>query len=404
MPHLSITTDAELRDYCRRLADADLIAFDTEFVSEDTYRPQLCLVQVAAAGEMAVIDSMTIDDMSPFWDTLAEPGHETVAHAGREELRFCLHANGKRPHCLFDVQIAAGLVGLEYPAAYRTLVSRLLGENVPKGETRTDWRRRPLSEHQIEYALQDVVHLKDLRDELDNRLERLNRRSWLDEEMEAWQDRVERAESEERWRRVSGLSGLSRKSLAIARELWRWREAEAESRDSPPRRILRDDLLVELARRQTADVKRIQAVRGLERRHLQKSMPRISQRIEQALDLPEDAWPSKGRRHSRPPFVLLGQFLASALSAVCRSADLAPSLVGTAEDVRELIAYHLDARGDAGKGELPALGRGWRAEVVGGKINDLLDGKFALCVSRPLAEQPLGFVDLPVKSESTSES
>jgi ribonuclease D len=406
--YLSISTDAELRDYCRELAGADLIAFDTEFVSEDSYRPHLCLIQVAAAGRLAVIDTLTIDDLGPFWETLAAPGHETVVHAGREELRFALQATGRRPHRLFDVQIAAGLVGLEYPAAYRTLVTRLLGQNVPKGETRTDWRRRPLSQRQIDYALQDVVHLKDVRDELQTRLERLERRAWLDEEMQAWQDRIEQAESEERWQRVSGISGLSRRSLAIARELWRWREAEAESRNQPPRRVLRDDLLVELARRQTADRKRIQAVRGLERRHLQRSMPEIAERIERALQLPEDALPSRGRRQGRPPFVLLGQFLAAALSAICRSADLAPALVGTAEDVRELVAYHLGVdgtgkrRGERSREEhLPALGRGWRAEVVGNRINELLDGRIALRVDRPLADQPLGFVplDRPAKSQ-----
>ncbi len=399
MPHSYITTVAELHDYCGELATAERIAFDTEFVSEDTYRPQLCLIQVAAAGRLAVIDALAVEDLNEFWETLAAPGHETVVHAGREELRFSLQAIGKRPRQLFDVQLAAGLVGLEYPAAYRTLVTRLLGEHVPKGETRTDWRRRPLSDRQIEYALQDVLHLYALRDELVARLDRLNRRGWLEEEMRAWEQRVEQADSQERWRRVSGLSGLSRRSLAIARELWRWREAEAESRDSPPRRILRDDLLVELARRQTADVKRIRAVRGLERRHLQRSLPEISQRIERAMALPEGDLPTKPQRQSRPPLVLLGQFLSAALSAICRSADLAPGIVGTSEDVRELVAHHLEL---GPSGETPTLGKGWRAEVVGNRIHDLLDGRCALLVHKPLAEQPLGFVDLPPGEQGVS--
>jgi ribonuclease D len=397
--HLSITTPDQLLEYCRQLADADLIAFDTEFVSEDTYRPDLCLIQVAAAGQLAVIDTVAIDDLTPFWEVLAAPGHETVVHAGREELRFCLQAVGKRPHNLFDVQIAAGMVGLEYPAAYGTLVTRLLGKSVQKGETRTNWRTRPLSGGQIEYALQDVVHLRDLRDELVDRLNRLQRLSWLKEEVLAWQDRVEHAESTERWQRMPGLSGLTRQNLAIVRELWRWREAEAESRNSPPRRVLRDDLLVELAKRKSADIKRIRAVRGLDHRHLQRSLPALSERIEFALQMPERDWPSKARRQSRPPFVLLGQFLSTALSSICRAADLAPGIVGTADDVRDLIAYHLKA--DAvQQSEPPALARGWRAEIVGSKIADLLDGKYGLKIERPHSDQPLTFFTIPDPPQS----
>ncbi|MCO6456603.1 MAG: ribonuclease D [Pirellulaceae bacterium] len=401
MQYQSITTDAELHEYCRHLAGADLIAFDTEFVSEDTFRPQLCLIQVAAAGGLAVIDSLAVSDLTPFWEVLARPGHETVVHAGREELRFSLDAIGQRPHALFDVQLAAGLIGLEYPASYATLVNRLLGKSVQKGETRTNWRARPLSSRQLDYALQDVIHLRDLRDELETRLARMNRRSWLSDEMQSWQERVEHAENSERWRRVSGLSGISRQGLAIVRELWRWRESEAQARNCPPRRVLRDDLLVELAKRQTADPKRIRAVRGLEHRHLQRSLPQISERIEQALKLPERDWPAKPQRHSRPPMILLGQFLSVALSSICRAMDLSPAIVGTADDVRELIAYHLGmTTGD--DGQPPLLARGWRAEVVGSKIEELLDGKLALRIARPLSEQPLEFL-LPAQRGANAE-
>ena len=117
-----ITTDRQLADFCRDLADIPAIAFDTEFVSEHTYRPVLCLVQVAAAGRLAVIDSLAVRDMTPFWQLLATPGHETIVHAGREEFLFCLQAVGARPHNLFDIQIAAGLVGYEYPAGYGSLM------------------------------------------------------------------------------------------------------------------------------------------------------------------------------------------------------------------------------------------------------------------------------------------
>ncbi|MES1213310.1 MAG: HRDC domain-containing protein, partial [Singulisphaera sp.] len=261
MKHELVTTDRQLEDLCRSLADAKQIAFDTEFVSEDTYRPQLCLVQVAAAGRLVVIDPLKITDMSPFWRVLAEGGHETIVHAGRQEIEFSLAAIGRVPNRLFDVQIAAGLVGLEYPASYGSLVSKLLGIIAQKGETRTDWRRRPLSDRQLEYALADVDHLAEMREKLGQRLERLKRTSWFDTEMADWLTDVQNAQNRERWRKVSGSSSLPPRGLATVREIWLWREAEAARRNCPVKRVLRDDLIVELARRRSTDPKQIRAIR-----------------------------------------------------------------------------------------------------------------------------------------------
>ena len=148
MSYQQITTAGQLAEFTARLASAETIAFDTEFVSEDTYRSDLCLIQVAADGELAVIDPLAAGDVSSFWKVIASGSHETIVHAGREELVFCLTATGRRPTRLFDIQIAAGLVGLEYPAGYGALLGKVLGERPQKGETRTDWRRRPLSRQQ----------------------------------------------------------------------------------------------------------------------------------------------------------------------------------------------------------------------------------------------------------------
>jgi ribonuclease D len=386
----NITTERELIDFCEVASSAKSIAFDTEFVSEDSYRPDLCLIQVAAGPRLAVIDTKVVTDVTPFWRMLSADGHQTVVHAGREEFRFCRGAIGQRPRNLFDVQIAAGLIGLEYPAAYNTLISKLLGKTLQKGETRTDWRRRPLSQRQLEYALQDVVYLEPLRDILESRLEKLGRRTWLDAEMASWQDQLEAAESDQRWRRVSGISGMTPRSLAIIRELWRWREIEAESRDRPAKRVLRDDLIVELAKRQTADIKRIRAVRGLERGDLQRHLPKLARCIERALSLPDSQCPRIIRGGGGPQLNLLGQFLTTALGCICRAATVAPSLVGTGQDVRDLIAYRLGLN-DVSQTELPALAQGWRAEVVGHSIDELLAGQLSIRITDPLSEQPLAF-------------
>src|SRR4029079_14747751 len=170
--------------------------------------------------------------------------HTTIVHAAREELNFALHACGRRPPNLFDTPLTDGCCRPEYPASYGSVVTRFLNARPAKGEQRTDWRRRPLSEEQIEYALEDVRYLLPLHDAMQRKLKKLNRSEWLTEEMERWLSEVHDSRDRPRWRRVPVLANMSRRNLAIVRELWMWRRSEAERRDVPPRRVLRDDLIV----------------------------------------------------------------------------------------------------------------------------------------------------------------
>lgn len=383
----NITTDAQLQDYCRELSAFTSIAIDTEFVSERTYRPELCLVQVSAGGRHAVIDPLTIDDLRPFWEMLVSGSHETIVHAGRGEMEFCFLSAGRLPERLFDIQIAAGLVGIEYPAGYGTLIGKLLGETSQKHETRTDWRRRPLSKRQVDYAVEDVYYLPLMRDRLCARLEELGRLEWMNEEMRTWSDDLRHAMSSERWRRVSGNSGLNHRSLAIVRELWKWRESEARRRDQPVRYVLRDDLIIELAKRQTSDEKRIRAVRGLERGDLLRRMNEIVACIDRALSLPDEQCPPRAPRLPAPQHSVLGQLLFAALGSVCRQAQLAPNLVASPNDIRDWIAHRLAP--DNHHRHPPQLAHGWRAEFVGRLFEDLLSGKMAIRIGDPASDYPL---------------
>lgn len=385
--HQFISTQSHLAEFCDSIRNAKLVAFDTEFVSEDRYRPELCLLQIAADKQYAVVDTLAFDDLSAFWRLLTEGDCRTVVHAGREEFLFCLRAMNQRPKDWFDVQLAAGMIGLEYPSSYGSLISKLLGESLNKHETRSDWRRRPLSDAQIRYALDDVVYLERMHDLIEKKVKKLNRESWLAEELTSWQDALEASEQQENWRRVSGATGLSSRSLAVVRELWRWRDRTAKEEDRPPRRVLRDDLIVELARRKTSDVKKFRNIRGLEHRGVRKRLDEIGEAIRTALELPAEECPQTPARGKRPQLALIGQFLSTALGSICRDAKLAPSIVGTSQDVRDLIAYRLGLV----KSDPPALARGWRAEIVGSVIEDLLDGKLAIVVDDPSAAQPLSF-------------
>ncbi len=381
-----ITTPDQLREFCERAATSKFIGFDTEFVSENRYRPELCLVQVATENEIAIIDTLSIRDTSYFWNMLVDGTHVSIAHAAREEFLFCYRTCGERPKNLFDVQLAAGFIGLDYPSSYGNLVGRLVGKTIDKGETRTDWKRRPLSDSQIEYAIQDVIHLKPLYNKIHSGLKKMGRLKWLDEELSTWITTLEKMETEPQWRRVSGITNLNRPALAIIREVWSWRETEARKRNRSPKRILPDDLLVELARRGTADIKRLKAIRGMENRIANGSLMPISNAVARALELPKDKYPQRLPRSKTMSLGLLGQFLTTALNVVCRRSNIAPSLVGTANQVRQLAAWklgliHLD--------EPPELARGWRAEIVGQLIEKVLDGKIAIRVDDPRSDMPL---------------
>jgi ribonuclease D len=398
--HETITSSAQLAHFCGRLARADRIGIDTEFVSEDTFRPELCLVQVATAEELAVIDPYRVRDLTQFWRTLSEGNHVTIAHAAREELNFALLSCGRPLANLFDTQIAAGFCSNEFPASYGSVVSKFLNIRPAKGEQRTDWRRRPLTDDQIDYALEDVRYLLPLHEEIRYRLEQLKRLDWFAEETRTWTAEVRQARERPRWRRVSGIGNLSPRSLAIVRELWQWRHRQAEQRDIPPRRVLRDDLIVEIAKRKSDNVERIRGIRGMQRSLKRETIGEIAACVRRGLDVELDEFERRTPESMPSQLNVLGQFLSPALSSICRNANVATSLVGTASDVRDLIAYRMGFGCVEGDEPLPVLARGWRAELVGHLIEELLAGKKSIRIVDPLSEHPLGFD--PVSHHETS--
>ncbi|QDU87661.1 Ribonuclease D [Pirellulimonas nuda] len=385
--HDTINSPAQLAELCERLSSAKRIGFDTEFVSEDTFRPELCLVQVAADGLLAVIDPYEVGDLTPFWRLLADGDHVTLAHAAREEINFSLEAIGAPPANLFDTQLAAAFCAAEYPAAYSSVVTRFLGIRPEKGEQRTDWRRRPLTTDQINYALEDVRYLDALHDAIGGEVEKLGRTQWLADETAGFVQEVTEARGRERWRRVSGIGNLGPRNLAVVRELWRWRQAEAERRNLPPKRVLRDDLIAEIAKRKLSSADKIKAIRGMQHGQLKKATDEIAACVQCGLEASLDGIRGGSRKPPPPQLNLLGQFLAPAVNSICREQNIAASLVGSATDLRELIAERLGFASP--EDDPPALACGWRAELIGNLIDDLLAGKTSIRISNPRSEHPL---------------
>lgn len=396
MQYESINTTAELEVFCENIATESLVAFDTEFVSEDTYRPKLCLIQVATPKYLALIDPESVEDTTCFWELLSNPGRTVIAHAAREESRFCFRYSGKPIAGLFDTQLAAGFVGMEYPASLATLVGKLVNKTLPKGETRTDWSRRPLSNAQIQYALHDVTDLIQMYEQLNQWVKELDRAKWLEEETDRLQQKVIDGETKENWRRVSGSSGLKPRQLEIIRHLWRWRENEAKRRDRIPKRILRDDLMVELARRSISDPQKIRDIRGMERRGLADHYDAIFAAIQMGLKTPDKDLPRRPRGTRRSVSPMLSQFLSTSIACISRQQKLAPPIVGNADDVRELLGYELDRRDHD---RTPALLDGWRGEIVGKTFRQILAGKLAIRVADVRETQPLEFIDTEMNPE-----
>jgi len=367
-----------------------VIGFDTEFVSEDTYRPKLCLIQVATEDHLAIIDPIEVEETAPFWELLTESGRTVIAHAAREESRFCYRFTGKPINGLFDTQLAAGFVGMEYPASLGNLVQRLTGKTLPKGETRTNWERRPLTEDQITYALHDVTDLLSMCRQLSEMTAKLNRTDWLTEETENFQQKVIDAETRENWRRVSGSSGLNPRQLEAVRQLWLWRENRAKTIDRLPRRVLRDDLIVELAKRGSTSVQKVKSIRGMERRALFDHYQEIADAIQVANDTPDDDLPRRPRGSRRVVSPMLSQFLSTSIACISRQHKLAPPIVGNAEDVRELLGYELDRKKNDHQ---PSLLKGWRGEIVGATFRKILAGELAIRVADVKETQPLEFIE-----------
>jgi ribonuclease D len=382
-----ITTSAALADLVQHLRSAGRFAFDTEFVSEETFEPNLCLIQVATSERLAVIDPLEIRDLSPFWDAVIDPSIDVVMHAAGEDLRICKIKTGTVPARVYDVQIAAGLLGPGYPLSLGNLANQRLGVTLSTGETRTDWRRRPLSPAQLRYALDDVRYLLEIADGMADELNRLGRTAWAEAEFAEFLGDIRDRNDEDRWRRLPGLHQLNRRGLEVARRLAEWRQADARRANRPLRSVLRDDLLIAIAKRQPTSRRDLEALRDFNRPHLLSKANEILDVIAQALDTPGEMLPQPSERHDEGPGVaMVVSLLSATLARCCGQARVAVGLVGGASDLRELIRWYVEGSVEE---FTPALARGWRWEVCGQTLMDVLTGRRALRVVDPEADVPV---------------
>jgi ribonuclease D len=367
-----VDSEAALRTVCAQLAKAPRFALDTEFVGERTYVPALELIQVATAEEVALIDCRAVESLAPFFALLVEPGVEKVLHAGQQDLDLFHSLTGAVPAPVFDTQVAAALAGYGAQVGYAQLIERLLGVTVDKSETLTDWSRRPLTKAQLAYAVDDVRYLLPACDALRAQLDKSGRWEWAVEECR----RLERSvrsipmEPEDAWLRVRGRGSLRARGLVVLRALAAWREESASSRNKPRATIVRDEALVEIARKAPTTVDGLRGLRAVHSRDLERHAGEVVRRIAAALETPKESWPQPAPPPTTTPSTGVVELLQAVLRLRAEETGIAPTLLATNADLQLLVQRHAAGNAD----ELPVM-QGWRKDIVGGALLALLEGR-----------------------------
>ncbi|MEJ2059280.1 MAG: ribonuclease D [Acidihalobacter sp.] len=359
-----IDTPQSLGTFCHELAGSDWLAIDTEFLRERTYRAQLCLIQVANDTRIACIDPLAIADLSPLWELLGDARSTKILHAGYQDIELVYQESGLIPTPVFDSQYAAGLLGLGEQMGYARLVETLLGIELDKSQSRTDWSARPLSADQLTYAADDVRHLGTIYPRLRHELEQAHRLTWLEEDMAALH-RPERftTNSEEAWRNVRGAGALDPRGLAILQGLAAWREQEAMHRDKPRGWILRDEHLLKLCFLKPEDHHALEAVPELSPGFLRRYADTVLAAIRAGLQLEEDALPPA--IDTGPPSAeerAQIKTLQQRLREIATQQSISAPLIANRAEIESLVRGRRDLR----------VLQGWRRQVAGEALLALL--------------------------------
>ncbi|HEX3755694.1 MAG TPA: ribonuclease D [Rhizomicrobium sp.] len=371
-----IETTEALRDFLAELSDAPYLALDTEFLRDQTYYPKLCLIQVAAPGDReAIIDPLAPGiDLAPFYELLKRPDIVKVLHAGRQDIEIFSLQGGVLPYPLFDTQIAAMVCGFGDAASYETLARKIAHVEIDKSARFTDWSHRPLSKRQLEYALADVTYLKVIYEWMKVRLAKTGRAAWLEEETAALRNPdLYRLDPADAWKRLKPRS-TNKRFLALLAALAAWREREAQTRDIPRGRVLKDEALTEIAAHppETPEgLERIRAVpKGFANSRMGKSLMEAIAAGHEAIP-PEHAPTSAPPRRRREPSPAVVDLLKTLLRLKAEAAGVAPRLIANSDEIERLAA---------GEDEGVAALTGWRGDVFGNDAKALRKGELAIAL------------------------
>jgi len=370
-----ITTTSELSAACRRMAAHPFVTVDTEFLRETTYYPLLCVAQMASPDEAVVVDALAPGiDLSPFYALMADERIMKVFHAARQDIEIVWHAAKSIPHPIFDTQVAAMVLGYGDSISYDQLVARITGDTLDKSHRFTDWTRRPLSEAQLAYAVSDVTHLRDVYLALVEDLKRRGRADWVEDEMRILTSPdTYRMEPDNAWKRLK-TRVRKPKELAVLIEVAAWRESEAQTRDVPRSRVLKDEAIADIA---------VQAPTTLDKLRLLRSLPKGFERsrwgegivaaVNRGLSRDPKTLPQFTRAQPASNSAAIVELLKVLLRMVAEHHHVAAKVIATVDDLERIAA--------SDNAEVPAL-HGWRRELFGDKALALKHGKLALAIDK----------------------
>jgi len=370
-----ITTSEDLAAVCARMAQHPFVTVDTEFLRETTYYPLLCVAQMATTEEAVVIDTLAPGiDLTPFFDLLTNESVVKVFHAARQDIEIIWNMASKIPHPIFDTQVAAMVLGYGESIAYDQLVQRITGDQIDKSNRFTDWTRRPLTDAQMVYAVSDVTHLRDVYLKLSVDLEKRGRSSWVDAEMEVLTSpETYRADPDRAWERLKSRVRKP-KDLAVLMEVAAWREREAQTRDVPRSRVLKDDVIGDIA---------VQHPNTIEKLGHLRSMPKgfersrwgieIVEAVKRGLERDPKTLPRLERFKPAPNGAATVELLKVLLRMTAEKHGVAAKVIATVDELDRIAADD--------EADVPSL-KGWRRELFGEKALALKHGKLALAVEK----------------------
>lgn len=366
-----IDTAQALTDYLASTAHADWVILDTEFIRERTYFPKLCLIQLATADTLACIDPLAIEDLSTLFSWLQRPEMVKVFHAAWQDLEIFHYLSGSVPTPIFDSQIAAAVLGIGDQMGYARLVENMLGIQLDKSQSRTDWSRRPLKQKQLEYAIDDVRYLRDLYPMLLDQLEKTGRAAWLDKSFQHLGDATAYEPSpRDCWKRTKGVQLLKPKQLSALRELTAWREEQAIKKDLPRRWLVADEVLADMARMKIITLDDFSTIRGLKPEQVKRHGETWLQLIQTGLNLPPEEWPELPRRRKPDAdMALVTDLLMLVVNKQARASNISPQMIATRSQVEKMLTEGRKKLSDD-----------WRGSLMNDVFADILHGKSTLGV------------------------
>lgn len=367
-----IDSDAKLAQFCAGLGGTSYCAIDTEFIRESTYFPILALIQIASEDQLGCIDPLAIDNFKPLTELLVREDLLKVFHSPSQDLEILYQKFGEVPAPVFDTQLACAVLGYNHQISYADLVQQITGVQLEKKHTRADWSRRPLSEDELDYAMDDVRYLLPIYAHLQAQLESSKRGSWIEKDLLAMSDAANyQLDMSMLWKRLKGVQKLKGEKLQIASDLCQWREALAQQHNRPRRWITKDDALVEIARQRPANLDALSSIRELSEKTVKRHGDRLLQIVAHAATVDASAWPRHDKRNQLNARQLaLGDCLMALCRVIADENQIALATLATRKDIDNLILNQKSSR----------LSQGWHFAMAGEQLLNFIHGQSSLSV------------------------